>query len=89
MIFSRLSTQLKRDMAGLITPHGGELTNLLAPADQIEALKKQSLDLPNITLTPRQICDTELILNGGFSPLQGFLNKEDYEGYFLVSFLAG
>jgi len=31
------------------------------------------------TLTNRQICDLELILNGGFAPLEGFLNKEDYE----------
>ena len=31
------------------------------------------------TLTGRQICDLELILNGGFKPLDGFLNKDDYE----------
>ena len=31
------------------------------------------------TLTNRQICDLELILNGAFAPLEGFLNKEDYE----------
>lgn len=29
-------------------------------------------------LKPRQICDTELLLNGGFAPLQGFLNEADY-----------
>ena len=32
----------------------------------------------SITLTPRQMCDLELILNGGFSPLDGFMNKRDY-----------
>lgn len=31
------------------------------------------------TLSNRQLCDLELILNGGFSPLEGFLNKKDYE----------
>ncbi len=31
------------------------------------------------TLSSRQICDLELILNGGFAPLEGFLNKSDYE----------
>ena len=30
--------------------------------------------------TPRQICDVELLLNGGFSPLEGFLGQADYEG---------
>ena len=30
-------------------------------------------------LSSRQICDLEMILNGGFAPLEGFLNKEDYE----------
>ena len=29
-------------------------------------------------LKPRQLCDTELLLNGGFAPLQGFLNQADY-----------
>lgn len=33
-----------------------------------------------LNLNTRQICDLELIMNGGFSPLKGFLNKEDYEG---------
>lgn len=34
---------------------------------------------PSWTLSSRQICDLEMILNGGFTPLEGFLNKEDYE----------
>ena len=34
--------------------------------------------LNNIILNKRQLCDLELILNGGFSPLEGFMNQEDY-----------
>lgn len=34
--------------------------------------------LPKIFLSNRQLCDLELILNGGFSPLTGFLNEKDY-----------
>lgn len=39
----------------------------------------QSGDLTSWSLTARQICDLELILNGGFSPLDGFLNQQDYQ----------
>lgn len=31
-----------------------------------------------IYLSPRQLCDTELICNGGFSPLTGFMTEEEY-----------
>jgi len=34
----------------------------------------------SVTLTQRQLCDLELILNGGFAPLTGFLNQADYDG---------
>ena len=27
----------------------------------------------------RQLCDLELIINGGFSPLDGFMNQADYD----------
>ena len=37
-----------------------------------------SLDLKSITLSDRQLCDIELILDGSFNPLEGFLNKVDY-----------
>ena len=32
----------------------------------------------SLTLSDRQICDLELLLNGGFYPLKGFFNEEDY-----------
>jgi sulfate adenylyltransferase len=63
----------------LNTPHGGELINLIPNEDQIDLLKKQTLDLPSWDLTERQVCDLELLLNGGFSPLKGYLNKADYD----------
>lgn len=34
----------------------------------------------SLTLTQRQLCDLELILNGGFAPLETFMNQKDYEG---------
>ncbi|MGA8149718.1 MAG: bifunctional sulfate adenylyltransferase/adenylylsulfate kinase [Terriglobales bacterium] len=64
----------------LIAPHGGELIDLTAPPERSAELKAQSREWPSWDLTPRQICDLELLLSGGFSPLQGFMNKADYEG---------
>ncbi len=52
---------------------------LYASADQLGALKQQGAQLPSWDLTPRQICDLELILNRGFYPLTGFLGQADYD----------
>jgi sulfate adenylyltransferase len=63
----------------LIAPHGGELINLLLKPEYAAETKAESRDFPSWDLTPRQICDLEMLLNGGFSPLTGFMNKADYE----------
>ncbi len=64
----------------LVSPHGGELVNLIAQPEQGEELKAHSREWPSWDLTGRQLCDLELLLSGGFSPLRGFMNKADYEG---------
>jgi sulfate adenylyltransferase len=51
---------------------------LYAPFDEANALKEEAAQLPSWDLTPRQICDLELLMNGGFYPLTGFLNQADY-----------
>ncbi|KAF7727635.1 Sulfate adenylyltransferase [Apophysomyces ossiformis] len=62
-------------------PHGGVLKDLyLRDSAKKEALQAEAVDLPSLVLTERQLCDLELILNGGFSPLEGFLNQSDYNG---------
>ena len=63
----------------LIAPHGGVLVDLLTDSDQAAAIKAESRDWPSLDLTPRQLCDLELLVNGGFSPLKGFMAKADYE----------
>jgi len=63
----------------LVAPHGGKLINLILNREQAADTKAESRDFPSWDLTPRQICDLEMLLNGGFSPLTGFMNKADYE----------
>ena len=53
---------------------------LYAPFDAAAELKKEAAELPSWDLSPRQICDLELLMNGGFYPLKGFLNEADYNG---------
>jgi len=77
--FSRVSNKYVRTFA--LPAHGksGLLFDGLLKGEALEALKAESLTLPEIVLSKRQLCDIELILNGGFSPLEGFMNKADYE----------
>lgn len=66
-------------MSGLIEPHGGMLCVRYAQGPEYEALREESAAWPSWDLTPRQLCDVELLLNGGFSPLRGFMEQADYQ----------
>ena len=63
----------------LIPPHGGELVDLIAQPETVNKLKSHSREWPSWDLSARQLCDLELLLSGGFSPLRGFMNRADYE----------
>ena len=64
----------------LIPPHGGELVDLIVPPQAANELKMRSREWPSWDLSARQLCDLELLLSGGFSPLRGFMTRSDYEG---------
>src|SRR5690625_3057829 len=55
------------------------IAELYVSPDSAAKLKVQAGELPSWDLTPRQICDLELLMNGGFTPLKGFLGREDHE----------
>ncbi|HEY2396709.1 MAG TPA: bifunctional sulfate adenylyltransferase/adenylylsulfate kinase [Rudaea sp.] len=68
-------------MSQLIAPHGGQLVNLVSiQAAERVALKREGALLPAWDLSPRQLCDLEMLLSGAFSPLDGFMTRADYEG---------
>ncbi|HEX7957532.1 MAG TPA: sulfate adenylyltransferase, partial [Pyrinomonadaceae bacterium] len=65
--------------AGPIAPYGGTLVNLLA-GEGAQDLRARAAALPRVQLTPRGVCDLELLATGGFSPLARFMGEADYRG---------
>lgn len=63
----------------LIAPYGGRLVSLLCEGEEREELRSRAAGLPRLQLTPRNLCDLELIVTGGFSPLARFMARADYE----------
>jgi sulfate adenylyltransferase len=63
----------------LIAPHGGTLVDLISGEERAAELRSASRDWPSWDLTDRQLCDLELLMNGAFSPLAGFMITADYE----------
>lgn len=55
------------------------LVDLLVDSERQALLKTLSFDLADITLNARQLCDLELLANGAFTPLDGFMTRSDYE----------
>ena len=51
---------------------------LLVEKKELRDLKVRTNEMISLTLSDRQLCDLELLLNGGFYPLTGFLNEKDY-----------
>jgi sulfate adenylyltransferase len=61
-----------------IEPHGGVLVNRIAEGKEKERLKNKVSGMEQIHLNAREISDLEMIAIGAFSPLEGFMGKEDY-----------
>ncbi|MGR3493717.1 bifunctional sulfate adenylyltransferase/adenylylsulfate kinase [Citreimonas sp.] len=55
------------------------LPELYVSYESAQKLKVEAGNLTSLDMTPRQICDLELLMNGGFYPLKGFLPEADYD----------
>jgi sulfate adenylyltransferase len=63
----------------VIAPHGGSLVDRTVPAEERQERLREAAELPKVFLGPRTISDLQMISTGVFSPLEGFMRKEEYE----------
>jgi sulfate adenylyltransferase/3'-phosphoadenosine 5'-phosphosulfate synthase len=63
---------------GLIAPHGGELVDRYVRGEARQRLAERAAGLPRVQLDERGASDLELIGNGAYSPLKGFMTSRDY-----------
>ncbi|SFD88655.1 sulfate adenylyltransferase [Roseivivax sediminis] len=60
-------------------PNQAPIPELYVSYESAQKLKAEAGNLVSHDLSPRQICDLELLMNGGFHPLKGFMGEEDYD----------
>lgn len=61
-----------------IPAHGGSLINRELSGVERETLVERAPSMPRVTLQPREVSDLEMIANGAFSPLEGYMCEDDY-----------
>ena len=66
-------------MASLIAPHGGTLVNRILEGNERDTWIAKAASLPQIELDAWALSDIEMIAIGGFSPLEGFMSRADYD----------
>lgn len=74
---SRQLVSRGRSMAMIAEPHGGSLVNTMVKGCQAKNALISSCDF-EVDLDDRQVCDVELLMQGGFSPLTGYMDEKDY-----------
>ena len=72
-----LQQKTKTDTNGLIPPYGGELKNLIIKDKNLknDLISKASYEFE---CSERNACDVELLMVGAFSPLEGFMDENNY-----------
>ncbi len=61
-----------------VKPHGGRLINRILEKEEKEDFLAKARHLKKLQLNSRETSDLEMLAQGCFSPLEGFLLEEDY-----------
>ena len=69
----------KTETVKLNEPYGGKLVNLLVTGEEKQEMLEKAMRVQSIQISPRSLCDLELLASGAFSPLDRFMGKQDYE----------
>lgn len=64
--------------ATLISPYGGELVDLMVPEAELADARAYASTLPSLQISPRAVCDLEMLATGAFSPLKQFMGEADF-----------
>ena len=64
----------------LVSPHGGVLKPLMLAGDALERERARARSLPQVRVSSREKGDLIMLGIGGFSPLDGFMTRADWEG---------
>jgi sulfate adenylyltransferase len=68
-------------MSKLVNPHGSnDLKPLLLQGKALDDEKKRAQSLPKVTISSREVGDVIMLGIGGFTPLDGFMTRADWEG---------
>jgi sulfate adenylyltransferase len=82
------TTELRKPST-LIAPYGGRLVDLTVSADELAGARVYASTLPSIQISPRAVCDLEMLAVGAFSPLDRFMSEADYRSVVHTMRLAG
>ncbi len=63
----------------MVPSNHAPIPELYVSYESAQKLKHEAGAMPSWDLSPRQLCDLELLMNGGFYPLKGFLTEADYD----------
>jgi len=70
----------KKSTEETIRAHGGKLIDRVLTGEELKEARARSKEMPRIALNARTLSDLELLAVGAFSPLEGFMTRQDYEG---------
>lgn len=73
----------------MIDPHGGALIDRVLSDDEATDLKARAPEMATLNLNEREASDLKMISIGAFSPLSGFMNREQYQGSVRDAHLPG